>query len=63
MTEEGSEASDNDIAKAVLDTFDSLPAKRKPVKPTEDFFQWVPISGIVVSKGLHQKTQTRISYP
>ncbi|KAL8705590.1 MAG: hypothetical protein Q9201_001277, partial [Fulgogasparrea decipioides] len=39
------------IAEAVLETYDSLSAKYKPVKPTEDFFQWVPLSGIVVVKG------------
>ncbi|KAL8676683.1 MAG: hypothetical protein Q9186_006816 [Xanthomendoza sp. 1 TL-2023] len=35
------------IAEAVLKTYDSLSAKYKPVKATEDFFQWVPLSGIV----------------
>ncbi|CAO1599845.1 hypothetical protein XANCAGTX0491_003557 [Xanthoria calcicola] len=43
------------IATTVLDTYDSLPAKYKPVKATEDFFQWVPLSGIVAVKKNEQK--------
>ena len=39
------------VAKRVLGTYDSLPAKYKPVKATEDFFQWVPLSGIVAVRG------------
>lgn len=42
------------IATTVLDTYDSLPAKYKPVKATEDFFQWVPLSGIVAVKSTHE---------
>ncbi|KAL8996250.1 MAG: hypothetical protein Q9169_004181 [Polycauliona sp. 2 TL-2023] len=38
------------IASAVLETYNSLPAKYKPVKATDEFFQWVPLSGIVAIK-------------
>lgn len=44
-------SADDEIAKAVLDTYDTLSPKYKPVKSTADFFQWVPLSGIVVVKG------------
>ncbi|KAL8920702.1 MAG: hypothetical protein Q9172_004387 [Xanthocarpia lactea] len=40
----------NRIAMAVLVTYDSLSAKYKPVKATDDFFQWVSLSGIVALK-------------
>ncbi|KAL8787944.1 MAG: hypothetical protein Q9213_001971 [Squamulea squamosa] len=40
----------DDIATTVLETYNSLSAKYKPVKATEDFFQWVPLSGIVAIK-------------
>ncbi|KAL8901060.1 MAG: hypothetical protein Q9207_005381 [Kuettlingeria erythrocarpa] len=39
------------VAEAVLQTYDALPRKCKPVEATADFFQWVPLSGIVVVKG------------
>ncbi|KAI4121557.1 MAG: hypothetical protein LQ338_006302, partial [Usnochroma carphineum] len=39
------------IAKTVLETYNALQSKYKPVKATEDFFQWVPLSGIVAVKG------------
>lgn len=45
----------DDIATTVLDTYDALPAKYKPVKATEDFFQWVPLSGIVAAKSTHEE--------
>ncbi|KAL8924792.1 MAG: hypothetical protein Q9208_003882 [Pyrenodesmia sp. 3 TL-2023] len=38
------------IAEAVLQTYHALPRKYKPVEATADFFQWVPLSGIVVVK-------------
>ncbi|KAL8726350.1 MAG: hypothetical protein Q9166_006757 [cf. Caloplaca sp. 2 TL-2023] len=44
------DADANLIAKAVLGTYDLLASKYKPVKATEDFFQWVPLSGIVAVK-------------
>lgn len=44
-------SSEDAIAKAVLETFDSLPAKLKPVKPTAEIFQWNSLSGIVAIKG------------
>ncbi|KAL8684774.1 MAG: hypothetical protein Q9218_008143 [Villophora microphyllina] len=50
--------SEDEIANAVLDAYDSLPARYKPVMPTEDFFQWVPLSGIVaVRKGKDEKPE------
>lgn len=45
--------SDDAIAKAVLTTYDALSPKYKPVKATDEFFQWVPLSGIVATKGNH----------
>ncbi|KAL8879274.1 MAG: hypothetical protein Q9198_003088 [Flavoplaca austrocitrina] len=42
------------IANTVLGTYDSLPAKYKPVKATDDFFQWVPLSGIVAVENNEQ---------
>ena len=39
------------IAEAVLSTYDKLSTKFKPVKATEEFFQWVPLSGIVAVTG------------
>ena len=44
------DAEGNRIATAVLVTYDSLSAKYKPVKATDDYFQWVPLSGIVALK-------------
>ena len=44
-------AAEDAIADTVLATFNSLPAKFKPVKATEQFFQWVPLSGIVATRG------------
>lgn len=43
------------IATTVQNTYDALPAKYKPVKATEDFFQWVPLSGIVAVKSTHEE--------
>lgn len=53
-------STDDVIAKTILATYDSLPTKYKPVKATEEFFQWVPLSGIVAIKGTHayQNTST-----
>ncbi|KAJ5058090.1 hypothetical protein J3E72DRAFT_246274 [Bipolaris maydis] len=39
------------IARCVLDTFDSLPDKRKPRPRSHGAREWVPIAGIVLSKG------------
>lgn len=39
------------VVEAVLQTYNALPRKYKPVEATADFFQWVPLSGIVVVKG------------
>ncbi|KAL8815513.1 MAG: hypothetical protein Q9223_005357 [Gallowayella weberi] len=45
----------DEIAEAVLETYDSLSAKYKPVKATEDFFQWVSLSGVVaVREDVHE---------
>ena len=38
------------IAECVLKAFDDLPASRKP-RNREDAHEWVPLSGIVVSRG------------
>lgn len=45
--------SEDAIATAVLEIFDSLPAKLKPVKPTAEIFQWTSLSGIIAVKGLY----------
>ncbi|KAL8709147.1 MAG: hypothetical protein Q9220_006027 [cf. Caloplaca sp. 1 TL-2023] len=45
------------IAGAVLDKFDSLTGKYKPVAASQDFFQWVPLTGIVAVKSGGQKPQ------
>ncbi|KAL9044777.1 MAG: hypothetical protein Q9214_002106 [Letrouitia sp. 1 TL-2023] len=43
---------DNDrIATCVLEAFEALPAKCKPVEATAGIFQWVPLSGIAIMKG------------
>ncbi|XP_014554279.1 hypothetical protein COCVIDRAFT_105400 [Bipolaris victoriae FI3] len=39
------------IARCVLDTFDSLPDKRKPRPRSHGAREWVPLAGIVLSKG------------
>ncbi|EMD60657.1 hypothetical protein COCSADRAFT_98683 [Bipolaris sorokiniana ND90Pr] len=39
------------IAHCVLDTFDSLPDKRKPRPRSHGAREWVPLAGIVLSKG------------
>ncbi|KAL8937060.1 MAG: hypothetical protein Q9211_003882 [Gyalolechia sp. 1 TL-2023] len=43
-------AAEDIIAETVLATYDSLSPKYKPAKPTGEFFQWVPLSGIVAIK-------------
>ena len=43
MTTEG-----DAIAAAVLDQFDRLPPKRKPINRGNGVQEWVPLSGIVV---------------
>ncbi|KAL8866050.1 MAG: hypothetical protein Q9174_006527 [Haloplaca sp. 1 TL-2023] len=47
----------DEIAKSVLETYDSLAQKYKPVKSNADFFQWVPLSGIVAVRAGHQKPE------
>lgn len=42
------------IAETVLETYDALPTKYKPIPATGDFFQWVPLSGIVAVKGMNR---------
>ncbi|KAI4098220.1 MAG: hypothetical protein L6R37_006619 [Teloschistes peruensis] len=49
--------SEDAIATAVLEIFDSLPAKLKPVKPTAEIFQWTSLSGIIAVKGRGQKPE------
>lgn len=41
------EVSGDKIAQAVLDQFDKLPAKRKPLVRGGGVREWVPLSGIV----------------
>ncbi|KAF2433183.1 hypothetical protein EJ08DRAFT_647566 [Tothia fuscella] len=40
----------DDIAQCVINTFQSLPAKRKPRQRTDGKREWVPLSGIVLHK-------------
>jgi tRNA-specific adenosine deaminase 1 len=40
------------IAGCVLDTFDNLPPKRKPQQRSDNVREWVPLSGIVVERGM-----------
>ncbi|KAL8831550.1 MAG: hypothetical protein Q9170_005251 [Blastenia crenularia] len=40
------------IAETVLATYDALPKKYKPIKATDEYFQWVPLSGIVAVRGM-----------
>ncbi len=39
------------VANAVINRFDALPAKRKPAVQVGEVRHWVPLSGIVVSRG------------
>ncbi|KAI9720832.1 MAG: hypothetical protein M1812_002671 [Candelaria pacifica] len=39
------------IVQTVLDTFNALPSKRKPRRRDDGSFEWVPLSGIVLSHG------------
>jgi hypothetical protein len=41
----------NAIADCVLATFDQLPEKRKPRPRNDGAKEWVPLAGIVLSKG------------
>lgn len=41
------------IADCVLSTFDQLPDKRKPRARHDGAREWVPLSGVVLSKGSH----------
>jgi hypothetical protein len=41
----------NDIADCVLATFDQLPEKRKPRPRNDGSKEWVPLAGILLSKG------------
>jgi tRNA-specific adenosine deaminase 1 len=38
----------DEVAAAVLETFNKLPAKRKPAVRDNGLREWVPLSGIVV---------------
>lgn len=42
---------EDSIAEKVLEVFDSLPKSSKPVKDGNGVFNWVPLSGIVISSG------------
>lgn len=39
------------VAECVLSTFEQLPDKRKPRPRNDGSREWVPLSGIVMSKG------------
>jgi hypothetical protein len=39
------------VANAVIKRFDALPAKSKPAVQVGEVRHWVPLSGIVVSRG------------
>jgi tRNA-specific adenosine deaminase 1 len=41
----------DDIAACVLDTFDALPSKFQPRKLADGRREWVPLAGIVLSRG------------
>lgn len=43
------------IADCVLSTFDQLPDKRKPRPRNDGKREWVPLAGIVLSKGNYSK--------
>ena len=51
MSHSSCPASADNIAKAVLDRFDRLPAKSKPVQDSKGKSNWVPLSGIVAESG------------
>jgi len=44
----------DEIAKCVLDAFDSLPTKRRPLQRSDGFKEWVPLSGIVLETGMNE---------
>jgi hypothetical protein len=44
----------DEIAKCVLETFDSLPAKGKPLQRSDGIKEWVPLSGIVLESGMNE---------
>ncbi|KAI4270222.1 MAG: hypothetical protein L6R35_006628 [Caloplaca aegaea] len=46
---------DDTIAETVLKTYHALPTKYKPVKATQNYFHWVPLSGIVAVRGKGMK--------
>lgn len=56
-------ALDEKIVEAVLDTFDGLPARFKPQGRGNGIQEWVPLSGIVITRGMicHQSSNARIS--
>lgn len=41
----------NQVADSILDQFNALPAKCKPVRQEAGGSSWVPLSGIVVARG------------
>jgi tRNA-specific adenosine deaminase 1 len=41
----------DEVALCVLQTFDKLPKKRKPLHRTDGSREWVPLSGIVLAIG------------
>ncbi|KAF2403617.1 tRNA-specific adenosine deaminase [Trichodelitschia bisporula] len=41
----------NDVARCVLRAFETLPAKRKPLPRGNGVREWVPLSGIVLTRG------------
>lgn len=56
-------AMDNErIATCVLEAFEALPARCKPVEATAGVFQWVPLSGIVIMKGNNEARCVALGY-
>lgn len=45
-------ALEDNIVDVVLKQFDALPAKRKPALRPNGSHDWIPLSGIVLTKGL-----------
>ncbi|CZT15690.1 related to tRNA-specific adenosine deaminase 1 [Ramularia collo-cygni] len=51
----------DDVARCVLDTFDILPAAYRPRQLPEGRREWVPLAGIVLSRGMKCLPQSKIS--
>jgi hypothetical protein len=47
----GSDAGGDDIASCILNAFDKLPSKFKPLHGVTTINEWVPLSGVVLQRG------------